>query len=305
MFEGLYTAIVTPFNEKGELDRDALERHIRFQAENGVRGIVPCGTTGENPTLTPQEHLRVFDITIQEAKRHNLQVIAGCGSNDTRKAIDLCKEASVRGADAALVITPYYNKPNQEGLYQHFMSVADESDIPVMLYNVPSRTNVNLLPETVERLSYHENIVALKDASGSLSQVQDVIFRVNERLAVFSGEDDLTYAIMAVGGRGVVSVTSNVVPRTMADLVEAMLDNKFLVGQELSRKLNKICNAMFIDTNPIPVKAALNMIGHTVGATRLPLTELSETNSEILRDVLCHYQLLNIKSKQRNRLFSK
>ncbi len=286
MFTGLYTALVTPFLPDGRLNEAKLRELVSFQAINGVTGVVPGGTTGENPTFSDKEHLRVIQITVEAAREVNLKVIAGCGSNNTEKAAILCKKAAELGADGALVITPYYNKPNQEGLYKHFMAVADNSPIPVVMYNVPGRTCVNLLPEPVERLATHENIVGLKEASASVAQVQEIIFAAGDRLNIFSGEDELTYAIMAIGGKGVISVASNIIPEQMNNLVQSMLKNDFATGLRIAKEINEICKKMFIDTNPIPVKEAMNLMGMSVGPTRLPLTAISDANRKILITLL-------------------
>ena len=292
MLEGLYTALVTPFYSDGKFNENKMTELIKFQASNGVKGIVPAGTTGENPTYSDREYLQIFATTVEAAKKANLQVMAGCGSNSTEKAIILCDKASKIGADSALVITPYYNKPNQEGIYKHFSLIADKSPIPIVLYNVPSRTNVNLLPETAEKLSYHENIIGLKEASGSLSQVQEIIFAVKNRMALLSGEDDLTYSIMALGGKGVVSVSSNIIPKLMNTLVEAMLKNDFEEGLKLAKDTNEFCRKMFIDTNPIPVKTAMNIMGLEVGPTRMPLTRIDNEKYLILENLLQKYELI-------------
>jgi 4-hydroxy-tetrahydrodipicolinate synthase len=292
MIKGLYTAIVTPFDKKGEINYDCLKKILKFQSESGVTGIVPGGTTGENPTFRDEEYRNLYSFVCKQAYVYGIKVIAGCGSNSTEKASDLCRTASDAGADAALVITPYYNKPNQEGLYRHFSEIADKSPIPVVMYNVPSRTGVNMLPETVGKLSLHENIVALKEASGSISQVQKTIFSVNERISILSGEDDLTYSIMALGGTGVISVASNVIPKQMSGLVSAMLAGDFEKGLSLAKYTNEICHEMFIDTNPIPVKKALELMGFETATLRPPLYPLEEKKTVQLTKVLEKYGLL-------------
>ncbi|HXK48961.1 MAG TPA: 4-hydroxy-tetrahydrodipicolinate synthase [Clostridiales bacterium] len=292
MIKGLYTAIVTPFKKNGGIDYESLKKFLKFQSLSGVTGIVPGGTTGENPAFTDMEYSQLYSFVCKQAYDSGMKVIAGCGSNSTEKAAALCKTASDCGADAALVITPYYNKPNQDGLYRHFSEVADKSPVPVVMYNVPSRTGVNMLPETVEKLSLHENITALKEASGSLSQVQKIIFSVNGKISIISGEDDLTYSIMALGGTGVISVTSNVIPKQMSALVNSMLENDFEKGLSLAKYTNEICHAMFMDTNPIPVKKALNLMGFNMGILRPPLYELDEKKTAMLLKVLEKYNLI-------------
>ena len=290
--QGLYTAIVTPFKNDGSLSKKQLKELIAFQAAGGVDGIVPGGTTGENPTFSDSEFQEIFEICVEYADFHNIKVIAGCGSNDTSKAVSLCKMASQVGADAALVITPYYNKPNQEGLYRHFSEVAEHSPIPIVMYNVPSRTGVNLLPETVEKLAINENIIALKEASGSMSQVQKIIFAVEDKISIFSGEDDLIYSMMALGAKGGISVTSNIIPKQMSMLVHAMLDGDHEKGLKLAKYTNELCETMFIDTNPIPVKKAMDLMGLGTGPTRLPLVELPEDKTRHLIRILKEYKLI-------------
>ncbi|MBN1970609.1 MAG: 4-hydroxy-tetrahydrodipicolinate synthase [Candidatus Delongbacteria bacterium] len=292
MFEGLYTALVTPFYSDGRFNDSKLKDLIRIQAKAGVAGIVPAGTTGENPTFSDREHLRVFSVAIEAAKEENLQVIAGCGSNNTEKAIILCKKAAEYGADGALVITPYYNKPNQDGLYKHFSLIADNSPIPIVMYNVPSRTGVHLSAETSIKLSYHENIVSLKEASGNLSHVQEIIFNVDNRMSILSGEDNLTFSIMALGGKGCISVVSNIIPKEYNTLIESMLRRDYYTSLKFAKKLDEICRKMFIDTNPIPVKAAMNIMGMDVGPTRLPLTKISPEKYEELVILLNKYGLI-------------
>ncbi len=292
MIKGLYTAIVTPFKKNGGIDYESLKKFLKFQSLSGVTGVVPGGTTGENPAFSDEEYSQLYAFVCKQAYDSGMKVIAGCGSSSTEKAVALCKMASGCGADAALVITPYYNKPNQDGLYRHFSEVADRSPVPVVMYNVPSRTGVNMLPETVEKLSLHENITALKEASGSLSQVQKIIFSVNGKLSILSGEDDLTYSIMALGGTGVISVTSNIIPKQMSGLVNSMLENDFEKGLSLAKYTNEICHAMFTDTNPIPVKKALNLMGFNMGILRPPLYELDEKKTAQLLKVLEKYNLI-------------
>jgi 4-hydroxy-tetrahydrodipicolinate synthase len=290
--QGLFTAIVTPFKKEGGINYTSLKKFLKFQAESGVDGVVPGGTTGENPTFTKDEFRELYSFVCQTSKDLGMKVIAGCGSNSTDKAIELCKMASDCGADAALVITPYYNKPNQDGLYAHFSAVADKSPIPLVMYNVPSRTGVNMLPETAIKLSLHENIIALKEASGSISQVQKIIFSAGHRMSLLSGEDDLTYSIMALRGKGVISVTSNVIPKQMSSLVHSMLEGDFAKGLSLAKYTNDLCNAMFIDTNPVPVKTALNMMGFEMGSVRLPLVSLANKTDARLRKILENYNLI-------------
>ena len=289
--QGSYTALITPFGREGGINYKALKKIIVFQSTSGMTGLVPGGTTGENPTFSEDEFRELYSFVCSVCIELGMKVIAGCGSSSTEKAAKLCRMASDCGADAALVITPYYNKPNQEGLFRHFSKIADSSPIPVVMYNVPSRTGVNMLPETVERLSFHENICALKEASGSMSQVQKIIFSVEGRISILSGEDDLTYSMMALGGKGVISVSSNIIPKQMSSLVKAMLENDYEKGLSLSKYVNDICAAMFIDTNPIPVKAALNMMGFDAGSPRLPLVDLDESKTAKLKKLLEKYNL--------------
>lgn len=289
---GVYTAIVTPFHQDGRFNHQKLKDLIRFQALNGIKGIVPAGTTGENPTFSDREFLRVYETTVEASKEVSMQVIAGAGSNNTEKSIILCKKAAELGADAALVITPYYNKPNQDGLYKHFSLIADNSPIPLVLYNVPSRTSVNLLPETVFKLSYHENIIGLKEASGNISQVQEIIFATEKRISILSGEDDLTYTMMTLGAKGVISVVSNILPELMSKMVELTLAKDYAKGRQLQKELLDMCKVLFIDTNPVPVKAAMNLIGMDVGPTRMPLPALETSKAEKLISILKKYDLI-------------
>ena len=220
MFKGLYVALVTPFKKDGSLNEEKLKELVRFHIESGTDGLVPCATTSENPTYTWEEHFRIIDIVVKEANG-KLKVVAGCGTNSTTRSLDNIKKAKELGADGAMVVTPYYNKPTQEGLYAHFMKLADEGGLPLMLYNVPGRTGVNMLPETVERLSKHEMIVAVKEASGSLEQMSDIVNRCGDRINLLSGDDGITLPILSIGGKGVVSVVGNIVPGDMLAMLRA------------------------------------------------------------------------------------
>jgi len=290
MLRGAIVAIVTPFTN-GEVDEEALRELIEFQIENGTDGIVPCGTTGESATLSHEEHDRVIEITV-EAVGKRVPVIAGTGSNSTREAIRLTRHAYEVGADAALMVTPYYNKPTQEGLYQHYREVAEAVPIPVVPYNVPGRTGSNLLPETDARLSEISNIVAIKEASGDLKQISKVVNLCGDRLAVLSGDDFTVLPILAIGGKGVISVVSNVVPADMAGMIDAFEAGDLSKARELHYKMWPIMEALFFETNPIPTKAALSLMGRIAYEVRSPLCKMADVNYERLRQVLDEYGLL-------------
>jgi 4-hydroxy-tetrahydrodipicolinate synthase len=290
MFHGSLVAIVTPF-KKGKVDEKALGDLIDWQIAQGTHGIVPCGTTGESATLTHEEHERVVAFTIEAAKRR-VPVIAGAGSNSTDEAITLTKHAKKAGADGALLITPYYNKPTQEGLYRHYKAVAEAVDLPIMLYNIPGRTSVNMLPPTVARLSSFKNIVAIKEGSGSLQQVSDIIQACGERMTVLSGDDALTLPMMAVGARGVITVTANVAPKDMAKMVDAFAAGKLAEARKLHYKMSPLFAALFYETNPIPVKEALGMMGKCSAELRLPLCPMAADTREKLARALKDYGLI-------------
>jgi 4-hydroxy-tetrahydrodipicolinate synthase len=285
VLQGCYVAVVTPFLTDGSIDEDGFRRNIEFLIERGVAGIVPCGTTGESPTLTWDEHNRVVDIALSQADGR-VQVIAGAGSNSTQESIQAAKHARDKGAQAILSITPYYNKPTQEGLYQHYKAIAEQVDIPVVVYNVPGRTSVNINPETVERLCEFKNIVAIKEASGNLLQVSEIHRRCGDRLTILSGDDALTLPILACGGKGVISVIANIWPEPMVSLIDAFNANDLPKALALHEKLLPVSNAMFIETNPIPVKTAMNYLGHSAGTLRLPLVGMSSENEQKLFAVL-------------------
>lgn len=290
MFTGSIVAIVTPF-KNGRVDERALGDLIEFQIANGTDGIVPCGTSGESATLSHAEHERVVAFTV-EAVRRRVPVIAGTGSNCTDEAIALTRHAKQVGADGALLITPYYNKPTQEGLYRHYKAIAEAVDIPIVLYNIPGRTSVNLSPATVARLSSIRNIVAIKEGSASLQQVSEIIQACGDRMTVLSGDDPLTLPMMAVGAKGVITVTANIAPSDMAALVDSFAAGKLDQAKSLHYKLYPLFTALFYETNPIPVKEALAMMGKIQPELRLPLCPMSSENREKLARVLKEYGLI-------------
>jgi len=282
-FKGCGTAMVTPFRKDLSLDEDALRRLIRRQITAGINFLVPCGTTGESPTLTHEEHLRVVAITIEEAKG-KVPVLGGAGGYDTRKVIVMAQEIERMGADGILSVTPYYNKPTQEGLYQHYKAIASSISLPIILYNVPPRTNVNIEPATVRRLAEIENIIGVKEASGNIGQMTQVIQQVPEQFIVLSGDDALTLPLVAMGGRGLISVASNVIPAEMTRLVQS--------ARALQRKLLPLLEVNFIETNPTPVKAAMAEMGLLEPVWRLPLVPPRPENLAKIRAVLESLALL-------------
>ncbi|UCF31974.1 MAG: 4-hydroxy-tetrahydrodipicolinate synthase [bacterium] len=284
MFQGAFTALVTPFSS-GSIDEKSLRDHIEFQVKQGIHGVVPCGTTGEASTLSHDEHVEVVRITVDQVGGR-VPVIAGSGSNSTAEALELTRRVKEVGADGSLMITPYYNKPTQEGLYQHFSLIAESVDIPIILYNVPGRTGVNMLAETVGRLSKIPNIVGLKDATGDLVQASYTLQVVPDDFVILSGEDAMVYPLLTLGGKGVISVVSNVAPAEMAKMVSAYLSGNIEDAQKLHYRLLPLSGAMFVETNPIPVKGALSMMGRIKNELRLPLVPLSETGRQKVKDAL-------------------
>ncbi|HET8524043.1 MAG TPA: 4-hydroxy-tetrahydrodipicolinate synthase [Thermomicrobiales bacterium] len=275
-FSGSFTALITPFRN-GEIDETALRRLVDFQLDNGTTGLVPCGTTGESVTMTPEEHNRVIDIVIDQTAGR-APVIAGTGTNNTRMTIEQTRHARAAGATAALVVVPYYNKPTQEGLYRHFAAIADATDLPLVVYNVPGRTGINMLPETVLRLSEIPTVAAVKEASGNLDQVSQIVIGARPDFAVLSGDDSLTLPIMSVGGRGVISVVSNIAPAPVAALTDAALRGDYTTARAIHSRLFDLCRAMFIENNPTAVKTAAGMLGLCSDELRLPLTAMAEAN---------------------------
>ncbi|UVT15570.1 MAG: 4-hydroxy-tetrahydrodipicolinate synthase [Nitrospira sp.] len=290
MFTGSLVAIVTPFRE-GKVDEHALAELIEWQIANGTNGIVPCGTTGESATLSHDEHNRVIELTV-EVVRRRVPVIAGTGSNSTEEAIALTQHAKQVGVDGALLITPYYNKPTQEGLYRHYKAVAETVDLPLVLYNIPGRTGVNMLPATIARLSAIKTIVGVKEGSGSVQQASDIVQMCGDRLTVLAGDDALTLPMMAVGGNGVITVTANIVPTEMAGLVKAFAEGNIDEARRIHFKLSPLFAALFFETNPIPVKEALGLMGKIDPELRLPLCPMAQDTREKLIRVLKEARLI-------------
>lgn len=291
MFRGAITALVTPF-KNGKVDEPALRELIEFQIAGGIDGLVPCGTTGESPTLTHDEHDRVIEITI-DAARKRVPVIAGTGSNSTAEALRLTKHAYEAGADGALIACPYYNKPTQEGLYQHFELIAKTVPLPIIPYNIPGRTGINMSPELVARLAGISNIVGIKEASGSLKQMNDVLDLCGPDFDVLSGDDGFTLPLMSIGGKGIISVASNIVPADMAALVDSADAGNMAKARELHQKMSPLFDVLFIEVNPTPVKAALAMMGKIEYEYRLPLCRMAQANYDKLRKVLKNYGLIS------------
>jgi 4-hydroxy-tetrahydrodipicolinate synthase len=291
MFKGSIVAIVTPF-KNGKIDEDAFRQLIEFQIENGTSAIVPCGTTGESATLSMEEHNRVIDICIKAVNRR-VPVIAGTGGNSTKEAIELTAHAKRAGADATLQVTPYYNKPTQQGLYEHFRAIAKAVSLPQVLYNVPGRTSVNMLPETVARLAELKEIVAIKEASGDLAQMAEIMRLAGDNITLLSGDDNITLPVLSIGGKGVISVVANIAPKETAEIVSAWENGEINKAQSLFVNMTLLCQAMFYETNPIPVKTALAMMGKCTDEMNLPLTSMSETNLNRLKDVLRQYRLIS------------
>lgn len=278
LFSGLYTALITPF-KNGKIDEQALEKLIEFQIKNGVDGIVPCGTTGESPTLTHDEHNLVIDICVNVVKKR-VKIIAGTGSNSTSEAIMMTNHAKKVGVDACLIVAPYYNKPTQEGLYRHFKAINDECKIPLIVYNIPGRSVINISDETLAGLSKLENIVGIKDATGDLARVASLKLLVKNDFSLLSGEDATAVGFNAMGGNGVISVTSNIAPKLCADLQKACLEGDYKKAVSIQDKLTPLNSVMFCETNPIPVKYAASLMGFCTSEIRLPLVEPSNVSKE-------------------------
>lgn len=291
MLKGAITALVTPF-KKGAVDWKALESLIKFQLKEGINGLVPCGTTGESATLSYDEHNEVIEFTVKAVNK-KVPVIAGTGANSTEEAIELTEHAKKVGADASLQVCPYYNKPTQEGLYRHFKKIAEAVDIPIILYNIPGRTGINMQPDTIIKLSKIPNIVGIKEASGSLDQVSEIIKGVKKKnFTVLSGDDSLTIPMMAIGAMGVISVASNIIPKRITKLVQNFLSGKVKEATKEHLELFDLIKVLFIETNPIPVKTALSLMGMVKEEFRLPLCEMSSANREKLTKIMKEYKII-------------
>jgi 4-hydroxy-tetrahydrodipicolinate synthase len=289
--QGCGTALITPFQSDGSLDEKTLKTLVEWQIQEGIHFLVPCGTTGESPTLKHDEHLAVVKITVQTTAGR-VPVIAGAGSNDTNKLIALIAELKILGVDGILSVCPYYNKPTQEGIYQHYRALAESTDLPIIVYNVPGRTGVNILPDTLMRLSELPNIAGVKEASGDISQIGEICTRTPARFRVFSGDDSLTLPVIALGGHGIISVASNEAPGMMSKFAEACLDGRQQDAREWNRKLYPLMKVNFIESSPIPVKAALAMMGKIQETYRLPLVRISTGARAKVASVLADLNLI-------------
>ena len=291
IFTGAGVAIITPFTAEGKVNEKVLAEIIEYQISHSTDAIVICGTTGESATLDHNEHTQAIKIAV-DVTAGRIPVIAGTGSNDTAYALKLSNDAEKLGVDGLLMVTPYYNKASQEGLIKHFNYVADRVSTPIILYNVPSRTGCEIKPETYAELAKHKMIYAAKEATGNLSSIAKTISLVPEDFAIYSGNDDQITPIMSLGGKGVISVLSNILPQVAHDIAQSALDGDFKKSAELQLKYLELCNAMFMDVNPIPVKVAMRMMGIDVGPLRLPLCDMTPANTEKLKSVLQKYELL-------------
>lgn len=291
MFSGSMVAIVTPFTSDGRFDEESYRQLIEFQIENGTDVIVPCGTTGESATLDVEEHEYVIKVCIDQVKKR-VPVIAGTGANSTKEAIELSQNAKQQGADGLLLVCPYYNKPSQEGVYQHYKTLAEAVALPQVLYNVPGRTGINVAAETTVRLAEIPNIVAIKEASGSLVQVSEILARAGEKIDVISGDDFLTFPMMACGAKGVISVSANVIPAQVKAMVAAAQSGDYATARKLHLELLEFHTAMFVESNPVPAKTTLALLGKCRADVRLPLVDISAGALEKLKTVLKNYNLI-------------
>lgn len=291
MLKGVYTALITPFRKDGSIDEPAFRKIVQSQIEAGVAGLVPMGTTGESPTVSHDENIEAVRIVVEESAG-KVAVIAGTGSNSTQEAIDMTRRAKELGVDASLQVTPYYNKPTQEGLYRHFTAIADAVDLPVLVYNIPGRTGRNIETATLKRMSEHKNIVAVKEASGSIPQMMDVLESLPEDFDVLSGDDNLTFPLMALGGRGVVSVASNLVPGRMVEMVQAAIDGDLERARKNHFDLLPLFRAIFLETNPGPIKYMMHRAGYCEDAYRLPIAPMSDEHKAQVDTLLKKYGIL-------------
>ncbi|HOR42317.1 MAG TPA: 4-hydroxy-tetrahydrodipicolinate synthase [Atribacterota bacterium] len=292
MFSGSIVAMITPFNEHNQIDGEGIRKLVEFHIKNGTDAIVPCGTTGESPTLTHDEHKKVIELTIK-AVAGRVPVIAGTGSNSTAEAIDLTSYAREAGADGVLLVIPYYNKPTQKGLYTHFRAIAEQVDIPAVIYNIPSRAGVNLLPSTLAELAELKNIVAVKEASGNLEQMAEIMYLCGDKITLLSGDDKIILPVLSIGGKGVISVVANIIPDKVSMMVVAYLKGNYQEALEMFQKtVYPLSRSMFYETNPIPVKTAARLMGLPAGNLRLPLVDMEEGNFNRLKEDLNKFKLL-------------
>ncbi|MBI4057447.1 MAG: 4-hydroxy-tetrahydrodipicolinate synthase [Elusimicrobia bacterium] len=291
LFTGSFVALVTPF-KKGKLDEPALRRLVSLHLKSGTHGLVPCGSTGEGATLTPEEFLQVIRIVVEEATG-KIPVVAGIGTNATWKSIEMAEKVAALKVDGLLSIVPYYNKPTQEGIFQHFKALAGSTKLPIIIYNIPGRTGVNMLPPTLARLAKEcKNIVGVKEASGNLDQVSEILGLVSEDFSLLSGDDSLTLPMLSVGARGVISVVANICPKEVAEMVTSFLQGDKNHALQIHQKLFGLTKTLFVETNPIPLKTAMGMLNHCSSELRLPLTPLSDNNRKVLELALRRYGLL-------------
>ncbi|RJX33940.1 MAG: 4-hydroxy-tetrahydrodipicolinate synthase [Desulfarculus sp.] len=291
MLKGALVALVTPFRD-GQVDEETLRRLIEFHIENGTDGIVPCGTTGESPTLSHEEHKRVIQITVEQVNKR-VPVVAGAGSNSTAEAIDLTQFAKRVGADAALIVTPYYNKPTQEGIFRHFQALAQECRFPLVPYNIAARTGVNIEPATMARIAELPEVIACKEASGNINQMAEIYNLCGDKMDLLSGDDNMVLPLLSIGGKGVISVLNNVLPREVAGVCQAWFDGQAELAKQRFLKILPLCKAMFVETNPIPVKTAMALLGMIPsGEMRLPLCEMAPANLEKLKAALKAYGIM-------------
>jgi len=292
MFEGSIVAMITPFDQNNKIDEQGIEELVEFHVKNGTDGIVPCGTTGESPTLSHEEHKKVIELTVK-AVAGRVPVIAGTGSNSTEEAIDLTASAKELGADAVLLVMPYYNKPSQKGLYEHFKTIAEKVDIPGIIYNVPSRSGVNMLPSTLAELAELKNVVAVKEASGNLEQMAEVMYLCGKNITLLSGDDKILLPVLSIGGKGVISVVANIIPKEVSQMVKEFQKGNYQEAQDLFFKtIYPLSRAMFYETNPIPVKTAVRLMGLPAGNLRLPMIDMEDSHFQQLKKDLKEFNLL-------------
>jgi 4-hydroxy-tetrahydrodipicolinate synthase len=292
MYNGSLVALITPFDKNNQIDEQGIKELVEFHIKNGTDGIVPCGTTGESPTLSHEEHKKVIDLTVK-AVGGRIPVIAGTGSNSTEEAIDLTSAAKEIGADGVLLVMPYYNKPTQKGLYMHFKTIVEKVDIPAIVYNVPSRSGVNLLPVTLAELAELKNIVAVKEASGNLEQMAEVMYLCGDKITLLSGDDKILLPVLSIGGKGVISVVANIIPKEVSLMVKEFQQGNYKEAQDLFFKtIYPLSRAMFYETNPIPVKTAARLMGLPAGNLRLPMVDMEDSHFQQLKKDLEEHKLL-------------